>query len=471
MRHVIGDGRRASAVSGWTAVMMLGVLCALTRSAFAAGQDDLPINTEISGPVLNFDWPAVEIGIASYESGPTGITVIRFPKGAVGAVDARGGGPGTILTDLLRLGYERPFLDGVALSGGSAYGLEAIAGVMTALKDDGVKSGKWTDVAIVPGAIIYDFLGHRLNEIYPDKRLGQAAARALRPGIFPLGAQGAGRMPMQGWFFGCGAHSGQGGAFRQIGETKIAAFVVVNSFGAITDRDGNLVKCNRAANWGALTKTADLMRHVPDSRDRDWAPADGAAASRRNTTISVVITNRKMGWSGLQRLAIQVHTSMARAIQPFSTFEDGDTLYAASTEEVEAKTPAAIDLDTVAAEVMWDAILASVPDEPVFTPPTEPLAVSPAILARYPGKYRFGPNAVVAIELSDGKLNATLSGMGFFDLPEDKKTTLSPISDREFYIDGRYRTRISFALDAQGNVAESTINPGRWQQTGRREGD
>ena len=39
-------------------------------------------------------------------------------------------------------------------------------------------------------------------------------------------------------------------AFRQIGETKIAAFVVVNAYGAVTDRDGNLVKCSRAAGWG-----------------------------------------------------------------------------------------------------------------------------------------------------------------------------------------------------------------------------
>jgi hypothetical protein len=40
--------------------------------------------------------------------------------------------------------------------------------------------------------------GHRLNEIYPDKRLGQAALRAAKPGVFPLGAQGCGRAVMQG---------------------------------------------------------------------------------------------------------------------------------------------------------------------------------------------------------------------------------------------------------------------------------
>ena len=50
-----------------------------------------------------------------------------------------------------------------------AYGLEAIAGVATGLKDDGARGGE--NIAGVTGAIIYDFLGHRLNEIYPDSVL------------------------------------------------------------------------------------------------------------------------------------------------------------------------------------------------------------------------------------------------------------------------------------------------------------
>jgi L-aminopeptidase/D-esterase-like protein len=448
-----------------------GALLALSGPCRAGGQDDLAINTEITGPVLNLDWPAVEIGVASYEAGPTGITVFHFPKRASGAVDARGGAPGTILADLLRAGYQEAFIDGIGLAGGAPYGLEAIAGTMTALKDDGAKDGRWTNTAIIPGAIIYDFDGHRLNDIYPDRRLGQAAVRALRPGVFPLGAQGAGRMPMQGWFFGCAAHSGQGGAFRQIGDTKIAAFAVVNANGAVTDRDGNLVKCNRGLNWGALSKTSELINRVPESRDRDWAPpaANGDAPTRRNTTISLVITNRKMGWAGLQRLATQVHSSMARAIQPFATYDDGDTLYAVSTQEVEATTPGLMNLDTVAGEVMWDAILASVPDEPVFTPPTAPVTVAPATLARYARTYRFGPHALVAVEAADGNLTATLRDTGFFDLRKDQKMPLLALSDTAFYIDGRYHTRLSFTVDAAGTVTGATVNPGKWAQAGTRE--
>lgn len=460
--------RSVGAFSG----LFLSIAGTTTAWPALAAQDDLAATTEIIGPVLKFDWPAIEVGIASYEAGPTGVTVFRFPKGALGAVDVRGGAPGTFGTDSMRLGYERPSLDAVVFSGGSAYGLEAVAGVATKLKDDGVRSGLWTNIAGVKGAIIYDFLGHRLNEIYPDKRLGQAALHALRPGILPLGAQGAGRMPMQGWFFGCGAHSGQGGAFRQMGDTKIVAFAVVNAFGSITDREGRMVKCNRAPNWGKLTKTSELLAHLPESRRSDWTPpAEAGIPSGRNTTISMIVTNRKLGWAELQRLAVQVHTSMARAIQPFSTFDDGDTLYAVSTNEVEATTPGLTDLYGIAGETMWDAILASVPDEPAFTPPTASVAVAAETLAVYAGKYHFGPNATIAIEVDDRKLMATLESIDFFDLRKGRPTALLPLSDIDFYVDGRYHTRMSFRRDAAGKVTGALVNPGRWQQAGSREAD
>jgi L-aminopeptidase/D-esterase-like protein len=440
-----------------------------------AGQDDLVITVDRPGPRLNFDWPAVEIGVATYEAGPTGVTVIRFPKRAEAAVDVRGAGPGTMMTDQMRLGYGFPWVDALVLSAGSAYGLEAVAGVAGALKEDGARSGILGDIAGVAGAVVYDFLGHRLNEIYPDKRLAQAALHAAKPGVFPLGAQGAGRDVMQGWFFGCGSHSGQGAAFRQVGNTKIAAFVVVNASGAVTDRDGNLVKCHHGKNWGSLVKTAELLAHVPESRDRDWGPPADGKPSQRNTTIGVVVTNREMGWAGLERLATQVHTSLARAIQPFSTFDDGDALFAVSTGEVQSdkanQVPELIDIDTVASETMWDAILASVPQEDEFVPPPKAMKIAPALFARYVGHYRFGPNAVMTVTSDGGELWASLNKYGYFDLRKDKKTKLMALSDTDFYIAGRYATRLSFVPDSSGRMTSALVDPGPWQQTGVRNDD
>ncbi len=100
----------------------------------------MPVNTAIDGPVLKFDWPDIEIGIGSYEDGPTGVTVIRFAKRASVAVHVRGGAPGPVNTDVLRVGDSISFVDAVVFSGNSTYGQEAITAVETGLKDEGVRS-------------------------------------------------------------------------------------------------------------------------------------------------------------------------------------------------------------------------------------------------------------------------------------------------------------------------------------------
>jgi L-aminopeptidase/D-esterase-like protein len=281
----------------------------VVRTAEGA-QDGLVADTDIHGPTLKFDWQDIKVGIGAYEEAPTGLTIIRFMLGAALVVDSRGGGPGTVNTDTLRLGYGEPGIDSIVFSGGSVYGLETITAVMTGLKDEGVKTSAFDDRAHATGAIIYDFGGgRRLNEIYPDKRLAQAALEALRAGIFPLGAQGAGRMAMQGSFFGCGAHSGQGASFREINGVKIAAFVVVNAFGSIVDRQGELVSCHPAPSWGGTPKIADLMLNAPASRDPEWRPSD----TGHNTTISLIVTNRKLTYAELQRLAISTLRWRARS--------------------------------------------------------------------------------------------------------------------------------------------------------------
>jgi L-aminopeptidase/D-esterase-like protein len=171
--------------------------------------------TELTGRTLELDFPALHVGVAEYEEGPTGCTVFLFPEGAATAIDARGG--------LVGKTGDYEWNHAICLAGGSLYGLEAATGVAAELN---ARHGHSLDrMALVSGAIIFDY-GWRQNRIYPDMALGRAALLAARPGAFPLGARGAGRSA------GCGAvldfdrkeRSGQGGAFRQIGPTKLAAF-------------------------------------------------------------------------------------------------------------------------------------------------------------------------------------------------------------------------------------------------------
>jgi hypothetical protein len=160
------------------------MVCTAGGSAHA-DQGILEANTKSNGPTLSFDGPAVQIGVGSYEEGPTGLTIIHFKNRASVAVDVRGGAPGTVNTDGLRNGYGAAFTDAIVLTGGSAYGEEAITAVATGLKDLGLRAGDWYSVAFAAGAVIYD-LG--------NKRLAHAALRACGQGSFLLGRRG-----LAGW--------------------------------------------------------------------------------------------------------------------------------------------------------------------------------------------------------------------------------------------------------------------------------
>ena len=299
--------------------------------------------TAFEGPVLEFDFPSLHIGVAEYEEGPTGCTVFYFPNGAKSVVDIRGGMPGTIQGIAAADGG----ISAICFAGGSLYGLEAATGVSAEI----FAQSSYPGIYSVRGAIIYDFF--RANWIYPDKTLGRAAVRAAKPGIFPLGARGAGRSATCGkWLLKPfeSESAGQGGAFRQVGPTKVAVFSVVNSLGAIMDRQGNVVRGHYNPQTGKRHTLRDAM-NLPPPDDNKTNPSGG------NTTLTLVVTNQKLDMAELHQLAKHVHSSMTRAIYPFHTSVDGDVLYAVTTDEVENPDINHFVLSHIASELAWDAVL------------------------------------------------------------------------------------------------------------------
>ncbi len=307
--------------------------------------DNTPLTpkTAFEGPVLEFDFPSLHIGVAEYEEGPTGCTVFYFPDGAKSVVDIRGGMPGTIQGIAAADGG----ISAICFAGGSLYGLEAATGVSAEIF---AQSG-YPGIYSVRGAIIYDFF--RANWIYPDKTLGRAAVKAAKPGIFPLGARGAGRSATCGkWLLKPfeSESAGQGGAFRQVGPTKIAVFSVVNSLGAIMDRQGTVVRGHYNPQTGRRHTLTDAV-NLPPPDDNSTNPSEG------NTTLTLVVTNQKLDMEALHQLAKHVHSSMTRAIYPFHTSVDGDVLYAVTTDEVENPDINHFVLNHIASELAWDAVL------------------------------------------------------------------------------------------------------------------
>src|ERR1700677_3394559 len=125
----------------------------------------------------------------------TGSTVVLAPPGTVGAVDVRGGAPGSRETDLLDPANSVRYVDAVLLTGGSAYGLAAADGVMQWLEehDRGVAMTGGL-VPIVPGAVIFD-LPVGGWDCRPTAEFGYAAASAAAAGegaAMRVGTVGAG---------------------------------------------------------------------------------------------------------------------------------------------------------------------------------------------------------------------------------------------------------------------------------------
>ena len=269
----------------------------------------------------------------------TGTTVLRMPAdGAVAGVDVRGGGPGTRETDLLdpRNLVER--VHAITLSGGSAFGLAAADGVMTALYDDGIgfPMGRPGEVVpIVPGAVIFDLGRGGQFAARPDASFGQAAYAAAKvdpaPGTpaVPQGVVGAGTGARAG-----GLKGGVGTASTVLPNgTVVAALVVVNAVGSCVDpRTGELY----AVRFGFPGEFPELPAVNPD---RLAAAKDAAAAEPTPlkptlaTTIGVIATTATLTKAQCAKVAGIGHDGFARGIRPVHTMFDGDTLFTVATGE------------------------------------------------------------------------------------------------------------------------------------------
>jgi 6-aminohexanoate-oligomer endohydrolase len=304
---------------------------------------------------LEFELPGIEVGTAEYAEGPTGVTVIHVPAGARMAIDERGGAIGLISAD-------RRFSHAIVLAGGSVYGLAAASGVYDELLARRSGCVDWDELALVSGAIIYDFPA-RDTAISPDAALGRAALRWAVPGRFPIGRCGAGRTASVGKADHARSEfAGQGAAFRQVSGVVMLAAAVVNAAGVVVDRSGQVVR-------GNYDRATGKRRPLTEDYQAAFAAAATAPGAPGNTTLSVIVTNARLGDRELEQFGRQVHSSMHRAIQPFHTIIDGDVLFALTTDEIDlpstpsqpgssALTSAA--LGAIASEAMWDAVLSAV---------------------------------------------------------------------------------------------------------------
>ena len=283
------------------------------------------------------DVPGISVGHATDEQGVTGCTVILCEAGAVGGVDVRGAAPGTRETDLLRPECTVEHVNAVLLSGGSAFGLDAAAGVMRFLEARGsgytVRTGV---VPIVPAAVIFD-LGIGDARARPDAAMGLAACESASTEVPGEGSIGAGTGATVGKMRGPDfvMKGGVGTASVRVGDGTIGALVVVNAVGDVVDESGQIVAGARVAH------------RIDDEQ--------GLAGT--STTIGVVATDLPLDKAGATRLALAAHDGLARAIRPAHTAFDGDVFFALSTARGRTRVwPVPVAISAAVADVVATAI-------------------------------------------------------------------------------------------------------------------
>lgn len=342
------------------------------------------------------DVPGVRVGHADRRGDGwlTGVTVLLPPPGTVGAVDVRGGGPGTHETDALDPSSLVPTVDAVVLTGGSAYGLAAAGGAQRWCEEQGrgFPVGPPGDpgalvVPIVPAAAVFDLGRGGDPAARPDAAMGYAAAAAAGAAQGPAatGCIGAGT----GTQLALGTLKGGVGSasVRLPGGFVVGALAVVNAVGSPLDPV-----------TGALLGTAFVPPGLPrppapDPAEHAAPAAAGSAAGQppvpgANTTLAVVVTDAPLDPAGLRRVAVCGHDGLARSLSPVHTLMDGDTVFALSTTGpgTPAGSPAlrpeqAFAVHAAAADAVLLAVLDAVLAATRTTTAAGPL---PGYLDRYP---------------------------------------------------------------------------------------
>ena len=287
-------------------------------------------------------------GHSSDFTGRTGVSVVICENGAVCGCKVRGAAPGTRETDLASPESSTEKMHAVCLCGGSAFGLAAATGVMTALeeKDIGFDVGIGV-VPIVGGAVVFDlFEGD--PKARPTAQMGYdatvSASRELSQGQIGAGTGATCGKLIPGWI----PHRGGVGSscVTLPSGAKVAAMVVVNAVGDVYDpTTGGLIA--GGACDGLMRAALPVL----------MGGGDVLSSINQNTTIGVVATNAKLDKAGANRLASLAHDGLALAIRPVHTSLDGDTIFALATNEVDENP---MLLQAAVVQATWQAVINAV---------------------------------------------------------------------------------------------------------------
>jgi len=224
-------------------------------------------------------------------------------------------------------------VDAIMLTGGSAYGLDAAAGVMRWMEERGrgFSIGRGV-VPIVPAAVVFDLAPLGRFDARPTADMAYAATDSARSAGIAEGAVGAGTGTTVGKIGGPALvmKGGVGLAVEGDADNGVAAFAlaVVNAFGDVRDASGRIIAGARRADGEGEGGFLDTLATLGRASTKPGAASELERLALRNTTLAVVGMNRAMSSVELTALARAATAALYRRITPCGTAFDGDIVFA-----------------------------------------------------------------------------------------------------------------------------------------------
>ncbi len=298
------------------------------------------------------DVPGLRVGHAGDAGLASGLTAVVFDAPAVASIAIHGGAPAVRDTALLDPEMTVEAVDALVLSGGSAFGLDGMGGVLAALagRGRGFAVGP-ARVPIVPGAALFDLNNggdKSWGGLPPYWDFGHAAVEAAAL-HFALGSVGAGlgatTADLKGGLGSASAVASRGHV--------VGALAAVNALGQATVGDGPhfwAAPYERNAEFGGLGLPAFGPGGAPPFRTKGTRP--------ENTTICVVATDAALTKAQCRRLAVVAQGGLALALRPAHAALDGDVVFAAATglNPRPVSTADLTELGALAAETLARAV-------------------------------------------------------------------------------------------------------------------
>ena len=296
----------------------------------------------------------LRIGHYTQEDNGTGASVFLFDKPAVGAYCLCGSSPATHELETLDLDTNVTHVDGLALLGGSAFGLASVIGVMRWFQE---QERGWPTphglVPIVPAAAIYDLAFKKpappsAEEVYQacvSARVDNDETGRIGAGTgASIGKVVQNARRMSGGIGHAEMHLANG--------VSVLAYAVVNAVGDIRNEQGEII-AGAAFEEGNF---ADCEKHLLACHADPEADAE-------NTTLVAIFTDAQFTQVELKRIAKMAVAGMGRAIAPIFTRYDGDLVFSFSLGD---KLVPEIIVGTAAAHLVQKAIMNAVKNSVVI---------------------------------------------------------------------------------------------------------